>query len=459
MSSVQRNIPSNHEVASTTDEPPLMKVDADPAPPLATATATPTPTMSRTLIQQAAQHIARADFLLIATGAGFSADSGLPTYADVATHPIYQRQSLDYGDLCRNRCLHEDPALFYGFWGTCYNSYQQAHPHKGYGILQKWCRHKEEKIKELNGSGSNGTCRLGAYYHYTSNVDGHFRRTGVPTDRLHEIHGAIDQWLPLVGVADLEKEKHSTENSIFVDIQDHEGRSDASQSSSWISIPDSYTFPVDPTTLRLSPERFLQDIYIFGGGSGSRMNRRIGAAPLSSSSKLELWRPRVLMFDDDFATHTIMGLDQSSDRYQNWESMMEHQMEQSKTLRLVVLEIGCGLRVPSVRRECHDVIHDTAARCLTDAKKVTSADKDDDEQGGRKNLPPRCTWIRINPITEEITDGVSDSDDDACHGSSLISIINVQGRALECLQQIDEYYEKWAKERSQDTDFDSHHVD
>ena len=43
-----------------------------------------------TLIEQAAKQIADADFLLIATGAGFSADSGLPTYTDVARNPIYE---------------------------------------------------------------------------------------------------------------------------------------------------------------------------------------------------------------------------------------------------------------------------------------------------------------------------------------------------------------------------------
>jgi hypothetical protein len=168
------------------------------------------------------------------------------------------------------------------------------------------------------------------------------------------------------------------------------------------------------------------------------------------------------MFDDDVASHTSMGLDQSSDRYQNWESMMEHQMAQFKTLRLVVLEIGCGVRVPSVRRECLDVIHDTAARCGTDATNDTPADDDDvDKQKGRKNLPPRCTWIRINPDKEEITNGISDSDDEdnTGHCSSLTSMIHIQGRALESLQQIDEYYEKWTKKGSQDTDFVSHHMD
>ena len=45
-----------------------------------------------------AQLIHEADFLLIAAGAGFSADSGLPVYADIATVPAYTALDLAYGN-------------------------------------------------------------------------------------------------------------------------------------------------------------------------------------------------------------------------------------------------------------------------------------------------------------------------------------------------------------------------
>lgn len=32
-----------------------------------------------------------------------------------------------------------DPALYYGFWGQCYNLYQGTLPHHGYAILASWC--------------------------------------------------------------------------------------------------------------------------------------------------------------------------------------------------------------------------------------------------------------------------------------------------------------------------------
>jgi hypothetical protein len=65
----------------------------------------------------AARAIEEADYLLVATGAGFSADSSLPVYDDIAAVPAYRRKGLTYSDLCRGSLLDDDPSAFYGFWG------------------------------------------------------------------------------------------------------------------------------------------------------------------------------------------------------------------------------------------------------------------------------------------------------------------------------------------------------
>ena len=57
----------------------------------------------------AAEALGAATHLLIAAGAGFSADSGLPVYADVAASPSWRRLGLDYGDLCRVELLRTRP--------------------------------------------------------------------------------------------------------------------------------------------------------------------------------------------------------------------------------------------------------------------------------------------------------------------------------------------------------------
>ncbi|KAL7540147.1 hypothetical protein ACHAXR_009914 [Thalassiosira sp. AJA248-18] len=51
--------------------------------------------------QQAAQKIYDADVLLVVTGAGFSADSGLATYADVADIEAYRSRGWSYRGLCK----------------------------------------------------------------------------------------------------------------------------------------------------------------------------------------------------------------------------------------------------------------------------------------------------------------------------------------------------------------------
>lgn len=314
------------------------------------------------LYKRAAQKIVDADFLLIATGAGFSADSGLPTYADVARNPIYEKQGIEYGDLCRVSCLKENPSLFYGFWGGCYNAYQKASPHVGYDIIKGWCDRNEEKSSSID--------RLPSYYHYTSNVDGHLRRVGFPADRIHEIHGRIDSWLIV------------SEDSSNLNL------------TPAFSIPKTFVFPVEPDTLEVSPA-CVQDL----------LPRTI----VKNTSIPTLLRPSVLMFDDGFDAHKQMNLDKSSKLYQAWEEAMEIKMA-GTDLKLVVLEIGCGQRVPSVRQECEDVIADTASRCTA-------------------NPDERCTHIRINP-------------DHADFENQRSSSISIQGFAMNCLLAINSHVEQ-----------------
>ena len=359
-----------------------------------------------TLIEQAARQIADADFLLIATGAGFSADSGLPTYTDVARNPIYESLGIEYGDLCRIQCLKENPRLFYGFWGTCFNLYQrQVQPHPGYSILSRWCREKQSNLNKkfrTTNDGDDNKNKLSAYYLYTSNVDGHFRLAGFPEENLHEVHGAIDRWLVVLQAKDQTQDGKTTQLT--------------TSKVEWISVPDSYSFPVDPSTLEGPPPKSILSDLIDHEDELSLQLRQ--------SSFL---RPGVLMFDDGFDSHEQMHLDTSCDKYQAWERNMELAMEVSKNLKLVVLEIGCGTRVPSVRIECQDVISDTQRRINSKL-----GEKED------KGTVPRCSFIRINPDHENIQVGIDVPEN--------VIAISIRGTALDTLQRIDEHYTRNANE-------------
>ena len=87
-------------------------------------------------------------------------------------------------------------------------------------------------------------------------------------------------------------------------------------------------------------------------------------------------RPNVLMFrDKQWIPNT-----NAEARYVEWEAIMENHLEQDNDLSLVILEIGCGMRVPSVRLETECVVNDIRLR------------------GGKANL------IRINPEQPSLDD-------------------------------------------------------
>jgi NAD-dependent SIR2 family protein deacetylase len=271
---------------------------------------------------------------------------------------------IDYSDLCRVECLKTRPSLFYGFWGSCFNAYNEATPHHGYEILKEWCDKKQKKDSSV-----------APYFFYTSNVDGHLKRFGFSPDRIHEMHGSMDTWLVLDSTLDDPIEKNPRQ----------------------MVLPPEFRFPVCQETLELDHATILARL------------QDVSESALSPSST---FRPRVLMFDDGWDAHEAMGMRESSDIYQTWEEWMESQMAARGSAKLVVLEIGCGVRVPSVRLECETVIHDTASRCLNTAEK-------------------RCTHIRINPEDAAIELPADEL-------RIAIETISIQGCALSTLLEIEQ---------------------
>mmetsp|Transcript_11624 Transcript_11624/g.26627 ORF Transcript_11624/g.26627 Transcript_11624/m.26627 type:complete len:380 (-) Transcript_11624:439-1578(-) len=203
---------------------------------------------------RAAQLLLSADYVLIAAGAGFSADSGLPVYKDIADVDAYKKMNVTYADLCIPDWLLKDPEIFYGFWGSCYNDYLGTCPHRGYEIVKEWVH---TGFKAGNGfSGPSGDWATNRKTHgyddimkpikqssrllpntarptsalvpasrdtysftnrpkstsmirkkldmhqlkepeffvYTSNVDTAFQRAGINSELIYEIHGDVMKW-------------------------------------------------------------------------------------------------------------------------------------------------------------------------------------------------------------------------------------------------------------------------
>ncbi|KAK3280528.1 hypothetical protein CYMTET_11622 [Cymbomonas tetramitiformis] len=260
---------------------------------------------------RAASAILEADYLLVATGAGFSADSGLPVYKDIADVRAYKDKNLTYSDLCRASLLAADPRLFYGFWGHCYNLYQDTHPHEGYAILSKWFEKMQCRSTRLSTPVPSCGNR---HYVYTSNIDGHHRRTGILDTCLLEIHGCLNDWVC------------------------------TSCGSGPSPLPADFRFAVDDET--------RQQIVQAEGASAHEACATCGGQR----------RPSVMMFDDD-CLDIIPGLPERMEAYQVWEASVEDALSGSGGARVVVLELGCGVNVPSVRQECEDVVKDCVRVC------------------------------------------------------------------------------------------------
>ena len=127
-------------------------------------------------LRNAAQRIREADALLIFSGAGMGVDSGLGTYRGVNAGNF----GMDYEEICQPKWFHSDPDLAWGFWSRCYQVYSTSTPHAGYDLLLSWGK------------------RAGlGFFVVTSNVDGHWIRSGVGADRIWEVHGSVMHHQPL----------------------------------------------------------------------------------------------------------------------------------------------------------------------------------------------------------------------------------------------------------------------
>ncbi|MEO5329265.1 MAG: hypothetical protein H7829_13610 [Magnetococcus sp. THC-1_WYH] len=225
---------------------------------------------------RAARAIGDADALLITAGAGMGVDSGLPDFRGNTGfwrhYPPMESLGLAFVDMANPERFRQDPTLAWGFYGHRLHLYRQTPPHDGYRQLLDMAHNKPR-----------------GFFVFTSNVDGHFQRSGFPMDRVAECHGSIHHLQCL----------HPCSRSIW--------------------SADATNIPVDQTTFRAT-----------------------GTLPQCPNCR-RLARPNVLMFDDGqwipdrTNTQTI--------QLKQWLSALDKADD-----RLTVVELGAGLGVPTVRR-------------------------------------------------------------------------------------------------------------
>lgn len=386
----------------------------------------------------AARLIQQADVLLLCTGAGFSADSGLAIYADVAKVAAYKSRELEYHDICHPKWLFSEPELFWGFWGQCYNDYRDTAPHPGYEIIDrwadKWFRHSQtaEDVRTIL-AGRKGQSddvkppyivadHAGAFFVFTSNVDAHhfdwFRAC-----EIRECHG----------------------NTELYQCAGNPENDDRPCPAVW-RAPLDFRFQVDKTTMLApkarsakgaeAPTAAASDTATAAGEADApRVGRIRGSARTTTLRYMPsspdglpstadatgfaqnhptcpgcggLARPAILMFGDG----SWLDDDSQAERWSDWaegaRTLAERRNSGPTPLRVVLLEIGAGNNVTTVRS--------TAEREL---KKFLNSGAD-------------AKLVRINPDFP-----LGDGEDFSPTGCNAARVVSVMGRGLPCLQLID----------------------
>ena len=148
--------------------------------------------VDRALLLQTAAALRHAQRILIITGAGLSADSGLPTYRGVGG--LYNAETEDGVPIemaMSGPMLRRDPALSWKYIAQLASACLGAQPNAAHYAIAELQRKKPD-------------CWV-----LTQNVDGFHRAAGSPPERLIEIHGQLAPlYCQSCGVEDLNVSAH-----------------------------------------------------------------------------------------------------------------------------------------------------------------------------------------------------------------------------------------------------------
>jgi len=267
-------------------------------------------------LREAAKFIGEADALLICTGSGMGVASGLGTLRGRNAAPLFPEEwlqgispeqrnklkSLLYENLSTAQLLENDPNLAWSFWFYQLLRYKQVTPHKGYHLLQEISSNKKFRFS------------------LTSNIDGHWKRSGFPEQLLYECHGRVSHFqcghsrkasLLLGLVLGLNENQMCSNDAIWEDNDLNVEIATGEDGLPRVKSSPGSTSPALPENLRCK----VCKGYI---------------------------RPNVKMFEDFGFNSEIV--DEQNQRFKQWLQ----EVEEAKA-KLVILEIGAGTILPAIR--------------------------------------------------------------------------------------------------------------
>ncbi|MFP6851258.1 MAG: NAD-dependent deacylase [Pseudomonas sp.] len=125
-------------------------------------------------IKQVAEQLRQAERILLITGAGLSADSGLPTYRGLGgLYNGHTAEGLPIEAALSGSMLQRDPALCWKYLAELGKACLGAQANAGHYAIAELQRRKPQ-------------CWL-----LTQNIDGYHRAAGSPMERVIEIHGDL----------------------------------------------------------------------------------------------------------------------------------------------------------------------------------------------------------------------------------------------------------------------------
>jgi NAD-dependent SIR2 family protein deacetylase len=346
--------------------------------------------MDNQVVVHAAECVRDADFLLIVAGAGMGKDSGLATFEDTKNRiDAYSNAELTYEDFASPEALSTlDHDLVYGYWGNSFNAYNDASPHEGYNILSRWCEGsllgKREQVDITHSSGN--TSQISRYFIWTTNVDSQFRRTTTTiagnsfsfgSDRIMEQHGAFARWQC--------------------------GRNPCCSPQVW-EAPAGFRFNVTGGSGELYRAASTASTF---NGFGANHPRCISCQDKA--------RPNVLFFGDD----DYIEAPEASATYRKYVEWRRQVIKYCKDGqgKLCVIELGCGLEVPSARGEIdrvigdvyetgvmheqrHDLAPDSSKSVLPTTDPGISSGGSSGGSSGSARTESSAVVVRINPSAE-----------------------------------------------------------
>eukprot|EP00434_Breviolum_minutum_P006536 symbB.v1.2.005769.t1/scaffold289.1/size287290/14 len=278
----------------------------------------------------AADYIKKADALLICTGAGMGVDSGLGTFRgrNAGVWPPLKAMQMDFSRMSSPDWFDRDPRLAWAFWRFRHQAYTLGAPHRGYSLLAEW-----------------GNTMKHGLFSVTSNIDGHWDRTeGVGPEKVYECHGALTR----MQCVEDDKNIWPTDPKDIADIQVPVWDLEAGEKVLALVAGVEVEAIVQEDGASLTKDREPIRATRVSRKGGPDLLRSFPESKLPRSVDGKPARPNVLMFGDGGVN--VRVIDEQYDRFQNW--LREIPTEAS----LVIVEVGAGKAVPTIRRTSEDVL-------------------------------------------------------------------------------------------------------